>query len=223
MIKLTSVFVLHRKSANETLAAYKAAAANSGSSTTPPGVEGGLILPVGAAVAGSSSSGSGSNGSGSSGGGSSGSGSSGSGSSSSNTSNISSSGLSQATKIAIGVAIPVIFLAFIAGIFLGFRARGLRHLRRHVHEVPDKPELDNRAATGQHEQGGEERPARGAELGGEARPAGRVELGEEKRLVGGVELGVEERSVGRVELGGEERPAGVVVYEAECTARHRDS
>lgn len=152
-----------------------------------------------------------------------------------NTSNISSSGLSQATKIAIGVAIPVIFLAFIAGIFLGFRVRGLRHLRhrkRHAHEIHGKPELDNRPATGQHEQGGEERsaggvelggegrPAGGAELGGEGRPADRVELGEEERLVGGAEL---ERPAGRVELGGEERPAGVVVYEAECTAQHRDS
>lgn len=138
-----------------------------------------------------------------------------------NTSNISSSGLSQATKIAIGVAIPVIFLAFIAGIFLGFRGRGLRHVRHQkppVHEI-HKSELDNSPATGQHEQRGEERPAGGAELGGE----GRVELGEEERLVGGVELGREERPAGRVELGGEERPAGVVVYEAECTARHKDS
>jgi hypothetical protein len=110
--------------------------------------------------------------------------------------------------------------------FLGFRGRGLRHLRhrkRHVHEITDKPELETGLATGQHEQGGEERPAGRAELGGEGRPVGGVEPGEEERLVGRVELGGEQRPAGRVELGEEERPAGVVVYEAECTARHRDS
>ena len=48
-----------------TLAAYKAAAAGTSGSTAPPGVEGGLILPVGAAIA-SGSAGAGSSSGGSS-------------------------------------------------------------------------------------------------------------------------------------------------------------
>jgi hypothetical protein len=106
-----------------------------------------------------------------------------------NTANTQSRGLSDGTKIALGVAIPVVILAFLAGIFLGFRWRASSHRERHAHdhEAHDKAELDNRPAVGRQELGGEERPANGMELGGEERPADGMELDGEERQAGGVE------------------------------------
>jgi hypothetical protein len=129
-----------------------------------------------------------------------------------NTANTQSNGVSQGTKIALGVTIPVVFLAFIAGLLLGFRCTALRRRERHANKTYDKPELDDRPAVGRQELVGEERPTGGAELGGVGAPARGVELGEEERPAGGVEVGGEERPAGLVEAAS--RP----VYETEGRA-----
>jgi hypothetical protein len=143
-----------------------------------------------------------------------------------NIANTQSSGVSQGTKIALGVTIPVVILAFLAGLLLGFRCRALRRRNRpaHANEESKKPELGGTSVVGRQGLVGEERPAGGpadgAELVGEGRPADRPADGAE--LVG--EGRPADRPAGGAELVGEERPAGVVeaasqsVYEAEGRA-----
>jgi hypothetical protein len=58
MSNLADSLARWKSSGGDTLAAYKDAAANTGASNAPSGVEGGLLLPVGAALASGSSSGS---------------------------------------------------------------------------------------------------------------------------------------------------------------------